>query len=335
LFFSLNSLCTIHTIYFSIHHAFAIHSIHIFASLFQPTRDRAKRPKRTTTKGESKGQVGKEAEAEAAVKFVGKHEQSVVTAEESTRVKSVTAGSKSTKVTDRWEHAVIGVKVPEARQLPTVPTAAPPAKGMVGRRALPGLAVLPTKEEPSRESSAIPFPQEAPRSPVPVQSTSSQGDSHVGLPQRRPSTSSKHKRIPSTGNRATVMDVAQALTEQDSVPESNNQSILSEEEQQQLPVTTSPISETPTALTVSQAERRRSSYDRFSAVTLPALVEEATPTPTPAGTLKLDKVSPLIVEKLVLEGEATSQDDVIQFGELDRQPIICRNKRLNSHIYRL
>ncbi len=36
----------------------------------------------------------------------------------------------------------------------------------------------------------------------------------------------------------------------------------------------------------TQAEKRRSNYEKYSAITLPPLKEEATPTPSPAGTLK-------------------------------------------------
>jgi hypothetical protein len=47
----------------------------------------------------------------------------------------------------------------------------------------------------------------------------------------------------------------------------------------------SPGPPSPRAAGMDMAERRRSSYERYSAITLPPLKEEKTPTPTPAATI--------------------------------------------------
>lgn len=108
----------------------------------------------------------------------------------------------------------------------------------------------------------------------------------------------KQARIPSTGNRATVMEVAQALNDtvgtqpQDPEPLAEPNALP-----EPVPLVGSPISEDlpplpePNArprpnIAQLQAEKRRSTYERYSAVIMPPLKEEATPTPSPAGTFK-------------------------------------------------
>ena len=93
--------------------------------------------------------------------------------------------------------------------------------------------------------------------------------------------SSKHNRIPSTGNRATVMDVAQALSEHSAVagrPDVSSTSIVVD------PASTS-VMEPLKSRSTMPSEKRKSSYERYSATVLPPLKEEATPTSSPFGTL--------------------------------------------------
>ena len=102
----------------------------------------------------------------------------------------------------------------------------------------------------------------------------------------QPPSQVKHSRIPSTGNRPTVMEVAQAL----------NSPPNDEQEVQPSNSPATPVQETiifPTSVPLSknslsqaQAEKRRSNYERYSAIILPSLPEEATPVSSPAGTLK-------------------------------------------------
>ena len=96
-----------------------------------------------------------------------------------------------------------------------------------------------------------------------------------------PPSPSKHTRIPSTGNRPTVMQVAQDFLN----PPTNElhaDPIISEPEPVKPPE--SPL-KPRTTLSQMQAEKRKSSYEKYSAMVLPPLKEEATPTPSPAGTL--------------------------------------------------
>ncbi|KAF8586696.1 hypothetical protein K439DRAFT_1659511 [Ramaria rubella] len=150
----------------------------------------------------------------------------------------------------------------------------------VGRHPLPGTV------------NVAPSPLIAPRPTIPASPTS----------EDTSPTPSRHSRIPSTGQRATVMDVAQALQQHEQhiretswtpEPESeerqNTHTETLEEDVEDTPRTDvkaviagwgrsfGPVNQSP--------ERRRSSYDRFSVATLPPLVEEKTPVATPEASL--------------------------------------------------
>lgn len=96
----------------------------------------------------------------------------------------------------------------------------------------------------------------------------------------------KHVWIPSTGTRLTAMEVAQALSE--SPREEGKQDLSSASPAIGPEAVTSVSIPRPrlSPLPQTQAEKRRSNYEKYSAITLPPLKEEATPTPSPAGTLK-------------------------------------------------
>lgn len=94
------------------------------------------------------------------------------------------------------------------------------------------------------------------------------------------SPNSKHSRIPSSGKRATVMDVAQALHEQ-----SSKQGLDTVDEirtNSNPPAIPKPRPALPFA---ANGEKRKSSYEKYSSIILPPLKEETTPVPSPAGTL--------------------------------------------------
>ncbi|KAJ7446184.1 hypothetical protein B0H11DRAFT_2085464 [Mycena galericulata] len=121
--------------------------------------------------------------------------------------------------------------------------------GMVGRRALPGMT------QPHSINSL---------SPKPARNSGTQPD-NVPVPRALPGlattdtpsfASGAHSRIPSTGGRPTAMDP-------NSLPTPRPRNMMP-----------------PSA----QAEKRKSSYERYS-VMLPPLKEEATPDPTPVSTL--------------------------------------------------
>ncbi|CDO74347.1 hypothetical protein BN946_scf184645.g3 [Trametes cinnabarina] len=133
--------------------------------------------------------------------------------------------------------------------------------------------------------------------------------------QKPPVSPAKHIRIPSTGNRATVMDVAQVFQE-----------VL----QSTSPTSTSPIERKPPspppavdAARPSEVaakdeqeenppamERRRSSYDKYSAFVLPPLAEEKTPVPSPAGTLARGAAAPVMVADGAEDLSASRKMDV-------------------------
>ncbi|KAH6913911.1 hypothetical protein BKA70DRAFT_1096251 [Coprinopsis sp. MPI-PUGE-AT-0042] len=139
------------------------------------------------------------------------------------------------------------------------------------RHALPGMA---------KEPSARPQTPETRTSPP---STSGQTEkAHVP-------SSPRHNRIPSTGKRATVMEVAQALQEhsveeEEEVPPPKPASpeIPAKEEEPEPPAPQARLRPLPSP---GNADKRKSSFERYSMIALPPLKEEATPTPTPVGTL--------------------------------------------------
>ncbi|KAI0071645.1 hypothetical protein K474DRAFT_1668817 [Panus rudis PR-1116 ss-1] len=176
-----------------------------------------------------------------------------------------------------------------------------PSKGQVGagiRVALPGLAsgdVKPT-------SLNVPANQARPRSTSPKQA------------EKVPASPIRHSRIPSTGNRATVMDVALALSEHEahvrrlsqeagedhgtsSSKQANVEPAVSsnapkedQAEDQHVPPDVKSVvanwgPRQNGGLTANQAEKRKSSYEKYSAFVLPPLAEEKTPVSSPHGTL--------------------------------------------------
>ena len=116
-----------------------------------------------------------------------------------------------------------------------------------------------------------------------------------------PMTPSRHSRIPSTGQRATVMDVAQALQQHEQhireaswTPEpeplpqeipARQVSLLDNDGVDDTPCTDVKAKIAGWGRNGQQPERRRSSYDRFPVPTLPPLVEVKTPAATPQGSL--------------------------------------------------
>ena len=148
-----------------------------------------------------------------------------------------------------------------------------PSNNMI-RRALPGMAV------PERASVTAVVLDEPLADKGPVSNEGAKPSSVV-LSGEGPLvlTPSRHFRIPSTGNRATVMDVAQALNTQFPELDPASEAQL----RSSLPAEASHLRNlTPPA---AHMEKRKSSQEKYSAIMLPPLKEEATPTASPAGTL--------------------------------------------------
>ncbi|KAG7446222.1 uncharacterized protein BT62DRAFT_104514 [Guyanagaster necrorhizus] len=277
--------------------------------LVHPTKERAKKPRKVKSSGPT---VSVELEEPSSVIEVVPSASSAATTvplraidksgsdilgpspESKGRPVSPMARSNDLRITDRWaSETVIGVK--SVSRTPSVPE---PIKRMVGRKALPGLAPtevsidtkpsLPSPRYPNEDLTylgpasttvAIPSLSSSPKSPVP----------------------SRHSRIPSSGNRATIMDVAQAFNKSTSSAEAEMPvpPLPAEINEQYSPIAHSRLSPQP----MSPAEKRRSSYEKYSAIAMPPLKEEATPISSPAGTLSRG-----IVEDVVgLEGRFDSR----------------------------
>ncbi|KAG8213638.1 hypothetical protein J3R82DRAFT_10327 [Butyriboletus roseoflavus] len=168
------------------------------------------------------------------------------------------------KITERWtEPMLIGVKSTLSSSATDRTTGAKPAgtAGMVGRRALSGLAnsASVTAAEKVEKSVLVSMDKEE-RTAVPPSPT-------------------RHTRIPSTGNRALVMEVAQALNE---AAQQQNK----EKEITAVPASASVLARQipSTSLCGPATEKRKSSFERYSAIAMPPLAEERTPAASPANT---------------------------------------------------
>ena len=148
----------------------------------------------------------------------------------------------------------------------------------------------------------------------PPSSSSSNGsqNNERSKPSRSPNPK-RHHRIPSTGGRALVMDVAQALEEHEK--HVRDLTYTSQSSQDKLAAEEDAAPELPTAqkdvqidlsqdvkkrngsLGPAKMEQRRSSYEKYSAFIMPPLAEVPTPVHSPAGTLargdKVDRIQPL------------------------------------------
>ncbi|KAL4074202.1 hypothetical protein J3A83DRAFT_2696450 [Scleroderma citrinum] len=152
-------------------------------------------------------------------------------------------------------------------------------------RALPGLTGLSAVMTPSSAQDSVPKEREE----------------RTVLP-----SPIKCARIPSTGNRALVMDVAQALGE-----------IRLEDPFPAHPLSTCLNSgDLGRGLRLAPSmERRKSSYERHATMALPTLREEQTPLPTPMHTLP--RSGNIVVSKDNLEVDTIPADPNVASSELD------------------
>jgi hypothetical protein len=199
-------------------------------------------------------------------------------------------GTSVNRLSDKWSNVgIIGV-APGQTASANVPK--PPT--MIGRIALPGLTNGPNVPAEPPVQSHVP-------SPIPVVETNNV----------------RHTRIPSTGNRATVMDVAQIMNEQ-----SDDNVVLPQDSVASpdiSPIVQPLANRTGRNLLVNQVEKRKSSYEKYSSIILPPLQEEATPTASPAGTLASNDVRRFITPSEPLQKIASEEiqvDDLIHFGML-------------------
>ncbi|TFK44823.1 hypothetical protein BDQ12DRAFT_673637 [Crucibulum laeve] len=335
-------------------------------SLVHPTKSRARKPKKnkdprvtpgpgkTTiissgSEAEHPSQVGKRSESDLFSTNLSRSGNATSRPLPSTPslVSSVSGPTlKVSQLAEKWATgAPIGVK-PMNGSKPAIRAETKPL-GMI-RHALPGMTSstvhINTLDGAARDDQLQP-PSNPPAlntdTPVPISPISSPTQASYLAPndakKGTPTSPTRHTRIPSTGNRATVMDVAQALREHSPTPEIESvQSALQvspdpEEHSYDWkpPSSVAPSSNSWTCslcqspnpnslhamdkcelcgdrrsagskasssgppasparragLTDILSEKRRSSYERYSAVVLPPLKEELTPASTPNGTL--------------------------------------------------
>ncbi|EIN11515.1 hypothetical protein PUNSTDRAFT_83145 [Punctularia strigosozonata HHB-11173 SS5] len=219
-------------------------------------------------------------------------------------------------VVDRWaQQPIIGIKPMVHRksyeQLGQGGPPPPPLKKTESngiRRALPGMAHT-SVQTPVEKPTLAPAPAPAPV-PQPELKPAPKPE-----PPRAKSPAIRHSRIPSTGSRARVMDVAQAFQEEARRSPETTRSPSPESPKAELaqsPIlrrqTSQPDAEAaaPTHLPPPPAlEKRRSSYEKYAVFALPPLEEERTPSGTPAGTFAKMSVTPIADEDEEPETMAT------------------------------
>ncbi|KAJ8468524.1 hypothetical protein ONZ51_g9590 [Trametes cubensis] len=298
--------------------------------LSHPTKDRAKKPRK-----------GKSAPAASASKLAAIREASPVREE---------------LVPSKPEHKAPSLNVPDSSstgkttfplsQYPSPPSSQGRAISPARKPAVPSKPSLdvyaPPATTPGKTSPVSPLaPPQPARSPsiTPPQTSA----------QKVPASPAKHTRIPSTGNRATVMDVAQVFqevlqstspvstspieTKRPSPPPAAEVQVPSaseatpkdkdeEEESWEPPSVKNMIANwgprsngAPAALSAPALERRKSSYEKYSAFVMPPLAEEKTPVPSPAGTLARG-TAPISVD--VNETEVTKDEEKAETKEMEK-----------------
>ncbi|KAI0823308.1 hypothetical protein BC628DRAFT_524655 [Trametes gibbosa] len=266
--------------------------------LSHPTKDRAKKPRKSKT-----------TPAAGLSKLAAIREGSPTRDEANAGPVQRKTSAPSLNVAEPISHVRTASPV---SQYPSPPSTSGKAASAVAKPvvpAKPSLDVLvPTVVTPAKTDSISqlmpPQPAQSPSTTPPQSAT-----------QKPPASPARHTRIPSTGNRATVMDVAQAFSEvlqstsplsvspietkpPQPTPSTESKPVAPKDDAQEGEESWEPPSvknvvanwgprsngASPT-LTPPAMERRRSSYDKYSAFVLPPLKEEKTPVSSPAGTL--------------------------------------------------
>lgn len=183
-----------------------------------------------------------------------------------------------------------------------------PPRHVSNRLRLPGM--IPPLGKHTTETASPQNDSTSPLSPsiAPPVEAFSESSSSMTLPTAKaPPSPRRHSRIPSTGSRITVMEVSQSLNEV-----ANSQNPLGS---YATPIGSAHEPASPVEMTLNsrttlsqlQAEKRKSSYEKYSAIILPPLKEETTPIQTPVGTLtRID------VNQCRTIGEVERQNDLNQ-----------------------
>ncbi|EJD03235.1 uncharacterized protein FOMMEDRAFT_156622 [Fomitiporia mediterranea MF3/22] len=198
-------------------------------------------------------------------------------------------GENVRRLQDTWvNQAPISVKQvrkpPLATPSPTRTSfGAPQIALKASKQPLPGLAVAVENTQPAGSPPSPPL--------TPPLSLAARQER-----TKSPSSPMRHSRIPSTGSRATVMDVAQAFNDVTSpasptaAPTSATDPLARSGEERNYERNPGGWGEPEDERTITpammKAERRRSNYEKYASFILPALPEEKTPVSSPVGTLK-------------------------------------------------
>lgn len=264
----------------------------------------------------------------------------------------ITSSPQPSKISDKRTSQVslgAGVQAPKAR-------ASQESLGSGRPSGLPNVPIGPSKSPipfPTEVSSSSPSPQIDGRAPMherrPTHERTSTQE-RVASHERSPST--PRPRIPSTGSRATVMDVAETFSRIMEKDETKPPELSSGAPQNDAPTSATPLEvETPPPsspeepipaatvpvqleepkspvtparprTTAPGISKRMSSYDRYS-IALPPLEEEQTPTTSPAGSFKSTPKRPSVIEEgtgsHILDGQSihsrlVSSSDDQHFG---------------------
>jgi hypothetical protein len=237
----------------------------------QPTKDRARKPRRAkTTFAESAVKSPSEPRIDTTTLTISEPAPPLQAVSQQQTEAAMSPPSRKQSSASRMPDAS-----PPARD--REPTPSPPTSGASRRVHFP-LEIIPVASQPDNEKT--------PRSPA---------------------TPLRHSRIPSTGNRATVMDVAQALTEHEeqscrvSEPAPSalvvEEALTAKEEPEVTPRldVKSMISNWGVANTAPSPlspAKRTSSYEKYSAFVMPPLLEEKTPVASPANSLRRNVAPP-------------------------------------------
>ncbi|KAF5317005.1 hypothetical protein D9611_003938 [Ephemerocybe angulata] len=256
--------------------------------LIHPTKGRAKRPRKASANQQARKVEPVLLETKQIVEepVPAAVEEKAQAAAPRVSQPLTRSDSKIGRLAEQWKGAgPITPKVVSPSPSSSAETRQEPKQYAGIRHALPGMAKEPRKADAVPRSTTPKGPEPFGRLP-PINVASSPPSDYK--PYHTPPSPGLQPRIPSTGSRATVMEVAQALVEH-AVAE--NASVV--------PTIASPrpaeeraVAEKPEQLrsptlrhnfTPASVEKRKSSYDSFA--TLPPLKEEATPAPSPANTL--------------------------------------------------
>ncbi|TFK26480.1 hypothetical protein FA15DRAFT_667361 [Coprinopsis marcescibilis] len=254
--------------------------------LIHPTKGRAKRPKKNSATPENIREGIKETEVSIQHETHNPGRNSPLPRNVEikpplfrTPVAENKLDSKIGRLAEPWASGPIAPQPGVTHRTSVDSTLDPEPRSYAGiRHALPGLAKEVSSFGPRTPEFRDLYP--APRQPSAPARPNNERPS--GERVTTPTSPTRHTRIPSSGNRATVMEVAQALHDHAKSDTSTAPQTDVEETQVEEPV----VQPRPPVIPVqSNAEKRKSSYDRFSIATLPPLKEEATPAPSPANTL--------------------------------------------------